>query len=50
MAEIRWLKDVDAALKQHRKMREASLDRTLEESFAASDPSSSKPNPDDLPA
>ena len=32
---------------EERKSREAALDRTLEGSFPASDPSSSDPNPDD---
>jgi hypothetical protein len=31
---------------EERKIREAALDRTIEESFPASDPPSSDPNPD----
>ena len=33
--------------KEERDIREAALDETLEESFPASDPSSTVPNPDD---
>ena len=32
---------------EERRIREAALDETLEGSFPASDPPSSKPNPDD---
>jgi hypothetical protein len=32
---------------EERKIREASLDETIEASFPASDPPSSNPNPDD---
>lgn len=32
---------------EERKIREAALDETIEESFPASDPPSSIPNPDD---
>ena len=32
---------------EEREIREAALDRTIEESFPASDPASSNPNPDD---
>jgi hypothetical protein len=32
---------------EERKIREAALDRTIEDSFPASDPPSSNPNPDD---
>jgi hypothetical protein len=32
---------------EERKIREAALDRTLAESFPASDPPSTDPNPDD---
>ena len=32
---------------EERRIREAALDRTIEESFPASDPPSSDPNPDD---
>jgi hypothetical protein len=32
---------------EERKIREAALDQTLGESFPASDPPSSNPNPDD---
>jgi hypothetical protein len=32
---------------EEREIREAALDRTIEGSFPASDPSSSNPNPDD---
>jgi hypothetical protein len=32
---------------EERKIREAALDQTVEESFPASDPPSSNPNPDD---
>ena len=33
-------------LEEERKIREAALDRTVEDSFPASDPPSSNPNPD----
>ena len=32
---------------EERRIREAALDKTIAESFPASDPPSSKPNPDD---
>ncbi|MNC89569.1 hypothetical protein D3C83_55250 [compost metagenome] len=32
---------------EERKIREAALDQTIEQSFPASDPPSSAPNPDD---
>jgi hypothetical protein len=32
---------------EERRIREATLDRTIEESFPASDPPSTDPNPDD---
>jgi hypothetical protein len=32
---------------EERRIREAALDRTIEESFPASDPASSNPNPND---
>ena len=32
---------------EERKFREAALDHTIEETFPASDPPSSNPNPDD---
>jgi hypothetical protein len=32
---------------EEREIREAALDETIEESFPASDPASSNPNPDD---
>ena len=32
---------------EERRIREAALDQTIEESFPASDPPSSNPNPDD---
>jgi hypothetical protein len=32
---------------EERRIRDAALDHTLEESFPASDPSSTLPNPDD---
>jgi hypothetical protein len=38
--------DHDHTPEEERKIREAALDRTVEDSFPASDPPSSNPNPD----
>ena len=38
--------DHDHPPEEERKIREAALDQTLEESFPASDPPSTNPNPD----
>ena len=37
----------DSEAEEHRKREEESLDKTIEDSFPASDPPSSIPNPDD---
>jgi hypothetical protein len=37
----------DHTPEEERKIREAALDQTIEDSFPASDPLSSDPNPDD---
>ena len=37
----------DHTPEEERKIREAALDQTIEDSFPASDPPSSDPNPDD---
>jgi hypothetical protein len=37
----------DHTPEEERKIREAALDETIEDSFPASDPPSSDPNPDD---
>jgi hypothetical protein len=39
--------DHDHTPEEERKIREAALDQTIEDSFPASDPPSSNPNPDD---
>lgn len=36
----------DHTPEEERKIREAALDKTIEDSFPASDPPSSRPNPD----